>query len=175
LVNNAWGGYENYDSATFNAPFWELPLEYWQGMFGAGVRAHYVASRFAVPLMLGRSSGLIVSTSYGEQGRFLANLLYDVAKTAIDRMTAYMAHELRDHNIAAIAVHPGFTRTELVMRLHGKDPGGTQSPHYSGRAVAALAADPNAIAKSGQALRVSDLAREYGFPDPGDTVPEAAS
>jgi NAD(P)-dependent dehydrogenase (short-subunit alcohol dehydrogenase family) len=166
LVNNAWGGYANYDSATFNRRSWELPLEYWEGMFTAGVRAHYLASRFAVPLMLERSSGgNIINTSYGESGGILANLLYDVAKTAIDRMVVSMAHELREHNIACIALYPGFTRTELVVRLHGKDPGGTQSPQYVGRAVAALAADPHVMEKSEEVLRVSDLAREYGFTD----------
>jgi NAD(P)-dependent dehydrogenase (short-subunit alcohol dehydrogenase family) len=82
-----------------------------------------------------------------------------------------MAHELHEYGIAALAVYPGFTRTELVMQLHGKDPGGTQSPHYCGRAVASLAADPNVMAKSGEALSVSDLAREYGFTDTDGTQP----
>jgi NAD(P)-dependent dehydrogenase (short-subunit alcohol dehydrogenase family) len=164
LVNNVWGGYEEYDE-TFGAAFWEQPVTRWDRMFQAGVRAHFTAGRLAVPLMLPQRRGLIVSTSYGGQSRRLANLMYDVAKTAVDRMAAYMAEELREHGIAAAALYPGFTRTELVLRYYGGDPGGTMSPLFVGRAVAALAGDPNVLAKSGRALRVEDVAREYGFED----------
>ena len=165
LVNNVWGGYEEYD-ATFGAAFWEQPVARWDRMFNAGVRAHFVASRFAVPLMIRQRRGLIVNTSYGDESRRLANLMYDVAKTAVDRMGAYMAEELREHGIVALVLYPGFTRTELVLRYYGGDPGGTNSPLYVGRAVAALAGDAGVIAKSGRALRVDDVAREYGFGDP---------
>jgi NAD(P)-dependent dehydrogenase (short-subunit alcohol dehydrogenase family) len=165
LVNNVWGGYEQYDE-TFGARFWEQPLTRWDRMFDAGVRAHYTASRLAVPLMLPQQRGLIVNTSYRDERRRLANLIYDVAKTAVDRMAAYMADELREHGIAAVALHPGFTRTELVLRYYGGDPGGTDSPLYVGRAVAALAGDTNVMTKSGRALAVDDVASEYGFAEP---------
>lgn len=162
LVNNIWGGYEGYD-ATFGAPFWEQPVARWDRMFEAGVRAHYTASRLAVPIMLPQQRGLIVSTSYRDERPRLANVMYDVAKLAVDRMAAYMADELREHGIAALVVYPGFTRTELVLRYYGGDPGQTRSPLYVGWAVAALAGDPNVMAKSGQALPVDEVAREYGF------------
>jgi NAD(P)-dependent dehydrogenase (short-subunit alcohol dehydrogenase family) len=165
LVNNVWGGYEGYDE-TFGAPFWEQPLTRWDGMFNAGVRAHYTASRLAVPIMLPHGGGLIVSTSYGDERRRLANLMYDVAKLAVDRMAAYMAEELREHGIATVALYPGFTRTELVLRHYGGDPGGTHSPLYVGRAVAVLAGDGSVLKKSGGALAVDEIAREYGFEDP---------
>lgn len=166
LVNNVWGGYEAYDE-TFGAPFWEQPVARWDRMFVAGVRAHHTASRLAVPLMLGQRRGLIVNTSYGRVGRRLANLMYDVAKTAIDRMVFYMAEELREHGIAALALYPGFTRTELVLRYYGGDPSGTTSPAYVGRAVAALAGDADVMARTGRAVSVDELAREYGFEDAG--------
>jgi NAD(P)-dependent dehydrogenase (short-subunit alcohol dehydrogenase family) len=146
--------------------FWEQSLTRWDRMFDAGVRAHYTASRLAVPLMLPQQRGLIVNTSYGDERRRLANLIYDVAKLAVDRMAAYMADELREHGIAAVALHPGFTRTELVLRYYGGDPGGTDSPLYVGRAVAALAGDAKIMTKSGRALAVDDVASEYGFADP---------
>jgi NAD(P)-dependent dehydrogenase (short-subunit alcohol dehydrogenase family) len=165
LINNAWGGYEEYDE-TFAGAFWEQPIARWDRMFDGGVRTHYTASRLAVPLMLRQGKGLIVNTSYGDKNRRLANLMYDVAKTAVDRMAAYMAEELREYGIAALALYPGFTRTELVLRYYGGDPGGTHSPSYVGRAVAALAGDGEVLAKSGLAVSVDDVAREYGFDDP---------
>lgn len=108
----------------------------------------------------------IVNTSYRDERRRLANLIYDVAKMAVDRMAAYMADELREHGIAAVSLHPGFTRTELVLRYYGGDPGGTDSPLYVGRAVAALAGDAKIMSKSGRSLAVDDVADEYGFADP---------
>ena len=174
LVNNAWGGYEGY--GNFDAPFWEQPLRHWEGMFTAGVRAHLVAGRFAAPLMIERRAGLIISTVAWAFGKYLGNLFYDVAKAAIIRMAFGMAHELRPHGVAAVALAPGFMRTERVLAAHAAQPfdlSGTESPEYLGRAVAALAADPNVMAKSGQVLTVGELAREYGFTDIDGRQPEA--
>ncbi|MBV9282220.1 MAG: SDR family NAD(P)-dependent oxidoreductase, partial [Chloroflexi bacterium] len=168
LVNNAWGGYEQYSHAGFTAPFWEQPLRHWDGMFTAGVRAHLISTRFAAPLMLPRRSGLIVTTIAWAFDRYLGNLFYDVAKAAIIRMTFGLAEELRPHDIAAVALAPGFMRTERVMAEHARSPfdlGVTESPEYLGRAAAALAADPNVLARSGSVLTAGDLAREYGFTD----------
>jgi NAD(P)-dependent dehydrogenase (short-subunit alcohol dehydrogenase family) len=168
LVNNVWGGYEQYELGKFDAPFWEQPLRYWHGMFEAGVRAHFVASRLAVRLMLPRRRGLIVNTLAWLGGKYLGNLFYDVAKAAIARMAFGMAEELRPHEIAAVALAPGFMRTEGVMATHAEQPfdlSQTESPEYLGRAVAALAADPEVMRKSGSLLTVGDLAREYGFTD----------
>ncbi len=91
LVNNAWGGYEGYDGATFDAPFWEQPLSRWDAMFAAGVRTHFVAARFAAPLMIERGTGLIAGTVAWAFGDYLGNLYYDVAKAAVIRMAFGMA------------------------------------------------------------------------------------
>jgi NAD(P)-dependent dehydrogenase (short-subunit alcohol dehydrogenase family) len=95
-------------------------------------------------------------------------LCYDVSKGAIVRMIYGMAHELRPHGVAAIALAPGFMRTERIMAAHAAHPfdlSWTESPEYLGRAVRALAEDVNVMEKSGQVLVVGDLAREYGFTD----------
>ena len=176
LVNNAWGGYEQYDIGEFTAPFWEQPLRRWEGMFTAGVRAQLAAGRLAAPLMLPQRRGLVVSTVAWAFDRYLGNLFYDVAKAAIIRMAFGMAHDLRPHGVAAVALAPGFMRTERVIAAHAAQPfdlSGTESPEYLGRAVAALAADPNVLAKSGRLLTVGDLAREYGFTDIDGRQPEA--
>lgn len=168
LVNNVWGGYEKYDGAAFDAPFWELPLRHWEGMFESGVRAHLVTSRHAAELMIPTKSGLIVNTTAWDRDRYLGNLIYDVAKSAINRMAFGMARELKPHGIVAVALAPGFMRTERVMAAHTEHPfdlNQTESPEYGGRAVVALAADPDIMHKTGQTLRVGDLAREYKFTD----------
>ncbi|HYT88131.1 MAG TPA: SDR family NAD(P)-dependent oxidoreductase [Gemmataceae bacterium] len=166
LVNNAWGGYEQHDPRQFVKPFWEQPLRHWDGMFTAGVRAHLVTSRFAVPLM--RPGSLIVCTTAWDRERYLRNLFYDVAKAAVNRLAWGMARELRPHGIAAVALAPGFMRTERVLAAHAQKPfdlSVTESPEYLGRAVAALASDSGVMSKSGRVLTVGELAREYGFTD----------
>jgi NAD(P)-dependent dehydrogenase (short-subunit alcohol dehydrogenase family) len=176
LVNNVWGGYEQYEFERFTAPFWEQPLHHWHGMFEAGLLAHLMASRFAAPLMLSRRQGLIINTVAWDRDLYLGNLFYDIAKTAIVRMAYGMAEELRPHGVAALALAPGFVRTERVMAAHVVQPfplDRTESPEYIGRAVAFLAADPQVIRKSGKILTVGDLAREYGFTDIDGKQPPA--
>lgn len=172
LVNNVWGGYENMED--FDAPFWEQPLWRWAKMFGAGVRAHYVASRLAVPLMLPRRQGLIVNTTFWDRGKYFKPLPYDLAKAAINRMVYGMALELREHDIAVVALSPGWLRTEYILREYKTDDlkahkiddlVTTESTKYIGRAVVALATDAKALEKSGCVLTVGDLAQEYGFTD----------
>ncbi len=176
LINNVWGGYEQYEFERFTVPFWEQPLHHWHGMFEAGLRAHLVASRFAAPLMLPRHQGLIINTVAWDRDLYLGNLFYDVAKAATIRMAYGMAEELRIHGVAALALAPGFVRTERVMAAHAAQPfplDRTESPEYIGRAVAFLAADPQVIQKSGQILTVGDLAQEYGFTDIDGRQPPA--
>lgn len=170
LVNNAWGGYEQHDHRTFTAPFYEQPLRHWNGMFTAGVRAALISSRFAARLMLPQRHGLIVSITAWDRDKDFGNLFYDVAKGAINHMTAAMARELRPHNIAALALAAGFMRTERVAAMF--EAAGnkaylnfTESPEYIGRAVVAVASDPNVLEKSGKVLTVGDLAAEYDFTD----------
>jgi len=176
LVNNVWGGYENSDCRPLPlVPFWEQPLHQWDAMFTAGVRAHLTASRLAVPLMLPRRRGLIVSTTANLVPLpYLRNLFYDLAKNAVARMTWALAQELREHGIAALAVAPGFMKTERVVEAFRRagalevlnGPGGPkETTTYLGRALVALAADEQVMEKSGQLLEVGALAREYGFTD----------
>jgi NAD(P)-dependent dehydrogenase (short-subunit alcohol dehydrogenase family) len=168
LVNNVWGGYEQHDLARFVAPFWEQSLRHWSGMFEAGVRAHLVATRRAVPLMLPHRRGLIVHTTAWDQDKYLGNLVYDVAKAAVNRMAFGMARELEPHLVAVVALAPGFVGTERVLAAFaaaGRAPPDLESPAYIGRAVVALAADANILAKSGRVLTVGQLATEYGFTD----------
>ena len=177
LVNNVWGGYEDYGSdEAFDAAFWEQPLWRWDRMFQAGVRAHFTASRLAAPVMIQQGHGLIINTTFWDRGKCLSNLPYDLAKTAVNRLAYVMALELRQHNIAAVALTPGWMRTEAVLLNYPIGPDDvdvqeyeglekTESVYYIGRAVAALATDPTIMEKSGRILTVGDLAREYGFSD----------
>ncbi|MDX2020371.1 MAG: SDR family oxidoreductase [Deltaproteobacteria bacterium] len=174
LVNNAWGGHEAFDG-VFEAPFWERPLGEWDAMMDRGVRNHWLASRHAAPLFVKQRSGLVVTTTFWDRGRYLhGNLMYDLAKSAMSRLAFAIAEELRDHGATSVALSPGWMRTELVLAGHNTDEqrwqevpalAGTESPRYLGRAVVALACDSGTQARTGQTLRVADLARELGFTD----------
>ncbi len=177
LVNSAWGGNERFDGRTFDDgttfanPFWEQSLERWDAMFTRGVRSYAVASRYAVPLMLQGKRGLIINVSFDDNGKYIGHLYYDLAKNAMNRLAFAMAQELRGHGIAAIALSPGHMRTERVLAVEGLDLSDTESTEYIGRAVAALAADPDVMRKSGGIHTVGALAREYGFTDVDGTQP----
>jgi NAD(P)-dependent dehydrogenase (short-subunit alcohol dehydrogenase family) len=174
LVNNAWGGHETFNG-VFEAPFWEHPLSNWDSMFDRGVRNHLVASRCAAPLMVRQKKGLILTTTFWDRDHYLrGSLFYDLAKASMTRLAFGMAQDLRSHNVASIAVSPGWMRTEFVLAGHKTDEAHwherpalahTESPRYLGRAIAALAGDARVMDKSGEVLRVADLAREYGFTD----------
>jgi NAD(P)-dependent dehydrogenase (short-subunit alcohol dehydrogenase family) len=182
LVNNAWGGHESFDG-VFDAPFWQQQLKHWDTMFDRGVRNHLLSSRLAVPLMLGQGKGLLVTTTFWDCGHYLkGNLFYDLAKASMTRLAFGMAEELRPHGIASLAVSPGWMRTEFVLTGHQTDEdhwqerpalARTESPRYLGRAVAALAADPGVMTKSGDVHLVANLAREYSFTDIDGRQPAA--
>ena len=169
LVNNVWGGYENLienGEYTWELPFWEQPLWRWEAMFQSGVRAHFVASRFAAPLMINHRSGLIVNISYFAAQKYISNILYGASKAATDKLTADMAHELRVYHVAAVSLYPGLVRTERVMQAQQfHQLGNSESPQFIGRAVAALASDPQIMQKTGQVLVAAEIARKYGFAD----------
>ena len=169
LVNNVWGGYERMieDGAfTWGKPFWEQPLWRWDAMFGAGVRAHYHASQLAARGMVAKGRGLIVNISTWAARKHIANVAYGVSKAATDKMTADMAIELRPHGVAAVSLYPGLVRTEKVMEAAAwLDLSNSESPEFTGRAVAALARDPDVMRYSGRVLIVANLAVEYGFKD----------
>jgi NAD(P)-dependent dehydrogenase (short-subunit alcohol dehydrogenase family) len=175
LVNNIWGGYEHFNDGTqfwLEKGFWTTPLSRWDRMFQAGVRAHYVASVLAAPLMIKHRSGLIVNISSFAGQRPDRGVAYGVAKAACDHMAACMAHELREHNVAAVALYPGLVRTEAVLAAGDYfDLSNSESPQFVGRAIASLAADPAVMQKSGQILVAAQLALEYGFTDIDDKQP----
>jgi NAD(P)-dependent dehydrogenase (short-subunit alcohol dehydrogenase family) len=182
LVNNVWGGYEHAECKPLPmAPFWEQSLRQWDGMFTAGVRAHLTASRLAVPLMLPAKRGLILSTTANLTVLpYLPNIFYDLSKNAVSRLVWAMAQELREHGIAALALAPGFMRTERVTEAFRRagaiaaldGPGGPkETPTYIGRAIVALTTDPQVLERSGQLLEVGTLAQEYRFTDTDGTQP----
>jgi NAD(P)-dependent dehydrogenase (short-subunit alcohol dehydrogenase family) len=185
LVNNAWGAHETFTPQSLNAPFWEQSLDSWDSMFQRGVRNHLLSCRAAAPLFVKQKRGLIVTTTFWDQDRYLkGNLFYDLAKAAMNRLAFAVAEELRPHGVASLAVSPGWMRTEFVMMGHQTDEehwrerpalARTESPRYLGRAVAALAADPKVFDKTGRVLLVGDLAKQYGFTDiDGRVIPPFA-
>jgi NAD(P)-dependent dehydrogenase (short-subunit alcohol dehydrogenase family) len=169
LVNAVWGGYEQMmenGEFTWMKPFWEQPLWRWDAMFAAGVRAHYHASQLAARSMVARRRGLIVSLSHWAAQKHSGNVAYGVAKAATDKMVADMAFELRPHGVAAVSIYPGMVRTEKVMQAAAwLDLSNSESPEFIGRAVAALAADPDVLRHTGQVLVAARVALDYGFTD----------
>ncbi|PWA07630.1 oxidoreductase [Pueribacillus theae] len=171
LVNNVWGA---HDLGVDAKPFWELPLKHWDTMFTAGVRAQLATNHFAIPLLRNNQQGLIVHTTFWDEWKYTGQFYYDLAKNTLVRMAYGLSVELKKDNIAVIAVSPGFMRTELVLMHHNmkedqwhesEELTRTETPYYVGRAIKALASDPDVIEKSGQVLRVGDLAKEYQFTD----------
>ncbi|EGK13841.1 short chain dehydrogenase/reductase family oxidoreductase [Desmospora sp. 8437] len=171
LVNNVWAGNE---LPIEGEPFWTLPLRHWDNMFTAGVRAQLVTNRFAVPLMREQKSGVILHTTFWDDNKYIGHFYYDLAKNALNRMAYGLSIELKKDGIAVLAVSPGWMRTELVLQHFGTDENRwrevealkqTESPHYVGCAVCALAADPDVIRKGGRVWPVGQLAKEYGFTD----------
>jgi dehydrogenase/reductase SDR family protein 1 len=169
LVNCVWGGYERMfenNEFTWTHPFWKQPIWKWDAMFNAGVRAHYVASTLAAKRMVKQGSGLIINISFWAAQKRIGNLAYGVSKAATDRMTVYMAEELKPHGIAVISIYPGLVRTESVMRAaEFMDLSNSESPQFIGRAVAALASDHDVMKRTGTVCVAATLGREYGFSD----------
>lgn len=168
LVNNAWGGYERLNAGAWdewNAPFWTQPIDLFDGMFTAGVRAHYVTAAVCAPLLIAAHGAAMVTVSMRisaeEQSGF--GVAYGMAKAAEDRFALAAAHQLRQHDVASISVHPGLVRTEGVMQFaEHLDLTDSQSPEGVGRAVSALAADPDRLALTGRAIAIAELAQRYG-------------
>jgi NAD(P)-dependent dehydrogenase (short-subunit alcohol dehydrogenase family) len=169
LVNNAWGGYEQMEhdgEFTWLKPFWEQPFWRWDAMFHAGVRAAYVASALAARLMVGQKSGGIVNISFWAAQKYMANVAYGAAKAAVDKMTADMAHEAKQYNIAVLSLYPGLVRTESVLRAAEYfDMSNSESPQFTGRVIAALAGDPDIMSRTGRVWVGAALAEEYGIQD----------
>lgn len=171
LVNNVWGGNE---LPIEEIPFWELPLQHWDNMFTAGVRAQLTTNYYAIPLLRENKTGIIIHTTFWDQNKYIGHFYYDLAKNTINRMVYGLSNELRQDQIAVLAVSPGWMRTELVLKEFETDENHwvekeelkkTETPHYIGKAIVALSSDSDNIEKSGQVLKVGDLAKEYQFKD----------
>jgi dehydrogenase/reductase SDR family member 1 len=115
--------------------------------------------------MIERGSGLIVNVSFFAGVRYSGDVIYGVAKAADDRLARDMAEELREHGVACVSLYPGLVRTESVVAAGVFDLSNSESPQFVGRAVAALAADPNVTDRTGEVLVAAELAEEYGFID----------
>jgi NAD(P)-dependent dehydrogenase (short-subunit alcohol dehydrogenase family) len=182
LVNDIWGG----DPLTrWDAPFWEHSLEHALEMQRLAVWTHLITAWHAVPLMVARGRGLVIEMTDGNEERYRGSLYYDLAKASAIRLARGMAEDLRPHGVAAIAVTPGFMRSEAVLDHFGvtaeswrdavaKDPhfAHSETPRFVGRGVAALAADPDVMSRSGEALASWDLAREYDLDDVDGARPD---
>ncbi|MEU4358578.1 SDR family oxidoreductase [Streptomyces virginiae] len=185
LVNSVWGG----DPLTdWEHPLWEQDLEAGLRLLRQAVETHVITSRYALPLMVARGSGLVVEVTDGNTARYRGSFFYDLAKSAVIRLAFAQAAELRQHGVAAVAITPGFLRSEAVLDHFGvteadwrdgvaQDPdfAHSESPAYLGRAVAALAADPQIMSKTGRALATWGLYQEYGFTDADGTRPDFAA
>jgi NAD(P)-dependent dehydrogenase (short-subunit alcohol dehydrogenase family) len=173
LVNNA---FLIPKELTSGKPFWEVPVSNWDDMIGVGTRSAYVASAFAAERMVARGRGLIVNISSSGAKEYAWHVAYGVGKCALDRLTADTAHELGAHGVAVVSLWPGLVMTErtrgAAKSLPTLDFGGAESQRFTGRAVAALAADPEVMAWSGRAVPSRQLADHYGFTDLDGGLPD---
>lgn len=183
LVNDVWGG---ESLISWGQPFWEQDLAAAAKLIERAVFSHIITSRCGVPLMVAQGSGLIIEITDGETLEYRGNFLYDLVKTSVIRLAVGMAADLRqaDLEITALALTPGFLRSEEMLEHFGvkednwqdgakKDPNfiASETPHFVGRAVMALASDPDVHKKSGEAFSSWALSDEYGFTDLGGAKP----
>ncbi|WP_255950939.1 SDR family oxidoreductase [Streptomyces odontomachi] len=186
LVNDLWGGEHLIE---FDTKLWETDLDKGLRVLELGVRAHVITSRLALPLLVRRPGGLVVEMTDGtaESNRgYRVNLFYDLAKCAPIRMALALGEELKDVGGTAVSLTPGFLRSEQMLDHFGvreenwrdaiaREPhfAISESPVFVGRAVAALAADPDRARFNGGSLSSGDLAKEYGFTDVDGSRPDA--
>ncbi|MCC5659839.1 SDR family oxidoreductase [Nostoc sp. XA010] len=186
LVNDIGAEY----LAEFNKPVWELSLERGLRMLRLAIDTHLIASHFALPLLIQKPGGLVVEITDGtaeyNDKNYRLSLFYDLAKTSIIRMAWGLAQELKPHQCTAVALTPGWLRSELMLDHFGvseanwqdataKEPHFiiSETPHYVGRAVAHLAGDPQMVRWNGQSLSSGQLAQVYGFTDLDGSQPDA--
>jgi len=185
LVNNV---YSAVDLAPWlGKRYWEIPPDAWDQVVGIGARSHYVAAVLATPMLLESPAGLITNVSSSGATEYAHNVLYGVGKAAVDKMTLDMAHDLADTNVTVVSLWPGLVRTEIVelgarrtddgrfvLDLPGEgtfDLADAETPRFVGRGVVALATDPVAKRRSGNAVTTLALSRDYGFTDVDGRVP----
>lgn len=176
VVDAVWGGNEGYDGkrypdgSAFGAPFWRRPVARLAQSFESGVYAQLLLARAVAPAMVQMRKGLIVTVSFDTGSGYLGDVVYDLDKAAMNRLTLAMGHELKPFGVTALGLSPGHVLTERVADA-GLAAATTESPLYAGRAVAALVADPDVARHAGQVLHVADLARTHGFSDRDGTQP----
>ena len=183
LVNDVWGG----DPLTeWGKRFWQTNLDNGLQMLKQAIHTHIITSHFAAPLLLNRKGAIIFEITDGDFFQYRGNLFYDLVKTSVIRLAFAMSQELKKYNVVSLALTPGFLRSEAMLENfdvtedNWKDaakvsPGSahdnrpdfmfSESPRFVGRAVVALASDPNVKEKNGRVFSSWALAREYGFTD----------
>ena len=188
LVNDIWGGEK---LAEWDTPLWEHDLGGGLRMLRLAIDTHLVTSHFALPLLIRRPGGLVVEMTDGTQEynaeHYRLSAFYDLAKWSVIRLAFAQARELEQHGCTAVALTPGWLRSEMMLEIYGVTEetwreGSTGDPHFRaisesprfvGRAVAALAADPRLPARNGGSYSSGGLAREYGFTDVDGSRPDA--
>jgi len=182
LVNDIWGG----DPFTeWGVPFWQNNLERGLTLKKNAIDSHIITSWHVAPLMVKRRGGLILEVTDGITTDYRGSFFYDLVKASVIRLALAQSHELKAYNIAALALTPGFLRSEAMLDHFGvtestwregiaQDPNFavSETPHFIGRAVVALASDLNIMAKSGKAVATWNLAKEYGFTDVDGSQPD---
>ncbi|MBT2520256.1 SDR family oxidoreductase [Arthrobacter sp. ISL-28] len=187
LVNDVWGG-ENL--VQWNTPVWEHDLDAGLRMLHGAVDTHLVTSHFALPLLIRRPGGLVVEMTDGTReynaDHYRLSAFYDLAKSAVLRLAFSQAEELKPFQCTAVALTPGWMRSEMMLEHYGVSEANwrdgaavnphfaaiSESPRFVGRAVAALAADPALHHRTGGSFSSGGLARDYGFTDVDGSRPD---
>jgi NAD(P)-dependent dehydrogenase (short-subunit alcohol dehydrogenase family) len=175
LVNDVWGG----DSAIdWGVKFWALDVAKVRALVDQAVFSHLITARHLAPMMVEAKRGLIIEVTDGALNGYRGQLLYDLVKASVVRLAYAMAWDLVGTGVTALALSPGFLRSEAILDGFGvseanwrdavaahPDFGLSETPRFIGRAVSALAADKDVAGKAGLSLSVGDLAEAYGFDD----------
>jgi NAD(P)-dependent dehydrogenase (short-subunit alcohol dehydrogenase family) len=195
LVNDIWGGEDlKGGPSVWNTPIWELDLDDGLRLLRLAVETHLVTSHFLLPLLIDRPGGLLVEVTDGtteyNASNYRISVFYDLAKTAVNRLAFSEGHELEPHGGTAVAITPGFLRSEMMLDGFGVSEENwraalsvgeptappefelSESPRYVGRAVAALAADPARSLWNQRSVTSGQLAAEYGFTDLDGSQPD---
>jgi NAD(P)-dependent dehydrogenase (short-subunit alcohol dehydrogenase family) len=187
LVNDVWGAERLFE---WNVPVWEHSLERGLRMLRLAIDTHIITSHFALPLLIKNEGGLVVEMTDGtaeyNENNYRVSLFYDLAKTSVIRMAWTQAQELASHGCTAVALTPGWLRSEMMLENFGVEESNwreatviqphfviSETPRYVGRAVAHLAADPEVARWNGRSLSSGALAKEYGFTDLDGSQPDA--
>ena len=186
LVNDIWGA----TRMEWNKTVWESDLEYGLRTLRLGVDTHAITSHFAIPLLLKKPGGLVVEVTDGtdeyNKDHYRVSFFYDLAKAAVNRMAFALAHELEPHGATAVSLTPGWLRSEAMLDAYKVTEASwrdatkvqphfaiSETPAFIGRAVAALAADPEVKRWNGKSLSSGELTKVYGFTDADGSRPDA--